>query len=102
MPELKDSFSEFRDMNKEDLIKSHTLRTHSKKVVDIVEKVINDIDKKDCKLVEMLQKLGRNHCIYGANNDFLYVSLFCFYLGHQKLSVHQIFQKSFIKKFFLF
>jgi hypothetical protein len=75
MPELKDSFSEFRDMNKEDLIKSHTLRTHSKKVVDIVEKVINDIDKKDSKLVEMLQKLGRNHCIYGATNDFLYVRL---------------------------
>ena len=74
MPELKDAFSAFRDMTAEDLIKSHVLRTHSKKVMDILDQVITQMNNHDGKIEEMLEKLGRNHRLYGATNDFLYVS----------------------------
>lgn len=60
-------------MASEDLIKSHTLRTHSKKVMNIVNRVITDIDDKNSNLIESLEDLGRRHYIYGATENFLYV-----------------------------
>lgn len=65
----------FRDMSSEDLMKSHILRTHSKKVMLVVENVIDLKSKEDDQSIKMLYLLGRNHYTYGATNEFLYVGL---------------------------
>ena len=72
MPELKESFSNFRDMSIQDLSKSHVLRTHSKKVMRIVENFI--IENGHGQIISQLIELGKEHHSFGVTNEFLYVS----------------------------
>lgn len=65
-------------MSSEDLMKSHVLRTHSKKVMIIVENVIDKKEHEESILKKMLYSLGVRHYTYGATNEFLYVSLYLF------------------------
>ncbi len=76
---MKEAFESFRDMNSEDLIKSHTLRTHSKKVMSIVENVITNYDVEFDKIKTDLLKLGSRHYIYGVREEFFYVSKLKFF-----------------------
>jgi hypothetical protein len=71
---MKNVFDAFRNLTSDDLIKSHTLRTHSRKVMNIVGNFVDDIEKTDGKFESELVELGKRHYIYGATNEFLYVS----------------------------
>jgi hypothetical protein len=61
-------------MTIEELSKSHVLRTHSKKVMLIVESFI--IQNGDDKIIKQLKELGKEHYSFGVTNEFLYVSFF--------------------------
>ncbi len=64
-------------MTIEELSKSHVLRTHSKKVMLIVESFI--FQNGGDKIVRQLKELGKEHYSFGVTSEFLYVSFFLNY-----------------------
>jgi hypothetical protein len=69
---MKDRFEVFKNMSFDELSQSHALRTHSKKVMNIIDQFINEMEKKNlAQMRERLVKLGERHSIYRAKkSDF--------------------------------
>ena len=73
-PDLKDHFDALKSLPVDELSKSHALRTHSKKVMNIIDEFVYALENDEmepiiCKLFE----LGERHQIYGAKKKFFMV-----------------------------
>ncbi|CAF1047326.1 unnamed protein product [Brachionus calyciflorus] len=74
LPIMKDEFDSFKFLPIDELSKSHALRTHSKKVMNIIDQFVNSLE--NCQLETMKQKLfhlGERHHIYRAKKEYFLI-----------------------------
>jgi hypothetical protein len=74
---MKTKFEVLRHIAVDDLSKSHMLRAHSKKVMNIIEQFVNEIQRNNLEMMnQRLVKLGERHHLYRARKeDFIIIQL---------------------------
>ncbi|KAL7633445.1 UNVERIFIED_CONTAM: hypothetical protein RMT77_016316 [Armadillidium vulgare] len=64
-PDVQEVFLPFRGLASEEMKRSKQLRSHSLRVLNLIEKAVGRLDKPDV-LIPLVQECGRNHVSYGA------------------------------------
>ncbi|RNA19008.1 neuroglobin-like [Brachionus plicatilis] len=79
LPDIKDKFDAFKFLPIDELSKSHALRTHSKKVMNIIDQFVDALETGQLdQMKNKLFHLGERHHIYRAKKEYFSIIEFQF------------------------